>query len=216
MPPLPRELIKYTISLLDPDDTPTLLAAPETSSACYRAATPLLYQHLKVTNTGPGPFPASAKLRQLCHLVATKHHLAQYPLTLSLTLDSRPRWTEEMTMSDDGLEGLDDSVREERPSTTPSGLGDLRTGTENTLREIFGLRGGAEEGRLPDLAALLPASLKELTIVCEGNAVRRKQAILEQPFVAQLEECVVLNSQKTKWYKKTGGTGRVDPVGGKK
>ena len=65
---------------------------------------------------------------------------------------------------------------------------------------------------LPSLSDLLPPSLKHLTLICEDAYIHDKQELLQDPFVVQLDEFLILNCTKTYWYSKTGGEGGIDPA----
>ena len=85
---------------------------------------------------------------------------------------------------------------------------------KNALRAItlsFAPAAGME-GSTPPLVESLPPSLKRLIVVCEGQDVSGKRHLLEDHFVASPEECVVLNSAKTRWISNTGDKGGAAPV----
>lgn len=142
----------------------------------------------------------------------------------TLRLDSGPRW--EKNMSEDVVETLRKGRGQGLAATDASarsragGLGDLRcmsklhtlTVSQNALRDDLGLAllGPLVDASMPPpLAELLPPSLRRLTVVCQGDWVRGNTVVLEDPFVAGLEECVVLNSSKTHWCSKSGGEGSI-------
>lgn len=82
------------------------------------------------------------------------------------------------------FEGLDDS---------DDGVSD----NENGFRETWppGLT----------LDQILPAGVRELTIICEGKDIRDEEALLQDPVALRLEEMTAIDCQKEVWYTKTGG-----------